>query len=175
MKENNPDFIRNMIALAHIYPSSINMINVETISSLTKIDNLKNDKWIEIFKKSILNPQLKNSSIIKYNNNQLNLNLKNVILEDKKDCMNNNKTMNIVYTYKVIETTDILITIKGQSFGGNVNIIVKYNNYKKTFKLNNNIIIRDTNIQKNTKIIILLQSQNNKIGNKHIIEHIDVI
>lgn len=190
INENNPDFIRNIIALVHIYPSSINMSNITPILSLRKIDNFKDIKWMEILKNAILNPQLKETSIIKYNNNQFNTYLKKVVLEDKKNCinenriqmlgnsmlliLNNNKTMNIVYTYKVIETTDILITIKGQSFGGDINVIVKYNNYKKIFSLNDNIIIRDTNIKEGTKIVILLQSYDNKSGNKHIIEHIDI-
>ena len=190
INQNNPDFIRNMIALAHIYPSSINKSNIATILSLRKIDDIKDNKWLELLKSALLNPELKETSLVTYNNNQFNTNLKKIVLEDKKDCinenriemmgnsmlfvLNNNKTMNIVYTYRVIETTDILITVKGHSFGGNLNVIVKYNNYKEIFDLNDSIIIRDTNVQEGTKIVVLLQSYNNKVGNKHIVEHIDI-
>lgn len=191
VNKNNTDFIRNIIALIHIYPSSVNMININIIQLLKKIDNIKDNNFIEILENAILNPKLKEPSIIKYNNNQLNTNLKKIVLQDKKDCinenkveifgnsmlliLNNSKTINIIYTYKVIELTDILITIKGQSFGGDINVIIKYNNYKKNFNLNDNIIVRDSNIKEGTNIIILLQSYNNKIGNKHLIEHIDII
>ena len=132
INKNNPDIIRNLIALAHIYPSSIDKVNLKLIIGLRNINDFKNKKWLEILKNSIVSPQLSNIDLIKYNNNQFNINLKKVIFEDKKDFINNNllksignsllfvfknnKTMNVIYTYKVIETTDIIIGIKGKSF-----------------------------------------------------------
>ena len=191
INKNNPDIVRNLIALAHIYPSSIEKVNLKLILGLRNINDLKNKKWLEILKDSIISPKLSNINLIKYNNNQFNINLKKVIFQDKKDFINNNllksignsllfvfknnNTMNVIYTYKVIETTDIIIGIKGKSFGGSLNIIIKFNNYKKNFELNNQLVIREKNIKKDSIIAILIQSKNNTKGHKHIIESIDVI
>jgi hypothetical protein len=201
----NKNFIRNIIALCHIYPFKIDYSSEELIryGKKNKITQENANEWYNNFEKIILEKKYKlNSelSIIKQNrlieNEDIYINAykfeRSKKLGTKIEVKNNrsiifepinDSNIFMINTYKILSDLDqVKIFIHGKSFGNNdckIKIIVNTNkdNRKIEFinKEDKTIIIDMTNIKKDDQLNIFLSTINNKKGNKYIIDYLYIL
>jgi hypothetical protein len=150
LKENNDDFMRNMIALCHIYPVDIDKINNKLIQYSTK--NIVNGgEWFNKFESIVKDDNQINiynnifNNTVKYDNRIINMtkckltnsvkNLNDNIIEYKNDNIifisKNDKRIDLIYSYVCLEDNITNLYISGKTKNCNINIKLKSDNDSK--------------------------------------------
>ena len=203
-KRINENFIRNIYALAHIYPFNMNDSSEELIKYVNdkKLDNNNALEWYTNFENIILSNRIKNINDIEIKkDNKINIYtdtylnsysyLKSKDLGEKiieKDdsiifSSETNKNIFKIKSYKILSNLNcIKIFIKGKSFGSNnckLKVIINTNKDNRKIeyieKDDKNLIFELQNLKKDEQLNICISTVNNQIGNRYIINYINII
>ena len=203
-KNINKNFIRNIYALAHIYPFNNNSSSEELINYVNnkKLDNNNALEWYTNFENIILSNKIKNiNDIVINNNNKINIyeNIylnsysyikskdfgKKIIEKENSIIFSSESNENIfkIKSYRILSNLNLIkIFIKGKSFGSNnckLKVIINTNKDNRKIqyieKNEKNLIFELLNLKKDEQLNICISTINNQFGNKYVINFINII